>query len=544
MTDCEKPFACSTSGCSMSFTNEDQLSVHKKKHDMMLNLNNNSKNTGFVADQTPTPTRFIRNCEEVGLFQDLQVNPFEETFRRAVEEGNTGTLTVPEAGITDDTLHTPHIFPYIPGVLSTSNQILEDNVEECPPSVSLTEKSTEDDGASVIEPEVCGAMKLSVSDTPELMKDVPTTSGKNDALSPDMIVAATNAPIAPKLLPRSPTPHLSINGEEVQLLLKTADGKLMQLSATPVEVINSVSTHVGSKQQQQQQQQQQTVVIRTEPALRCASRSEPKKPVVSRMSLAKMKLKQALSKNAALQTPRPAEGCAKSIAEHTTTAGAKDSAKKTADQLKKKDILERNRASSMRARARRKAWIQQLERNVTNVNEANAALQMEVKALRAEVAKLKTLLLAHRDCPVTKAMQKGNGIVLGPKIISMNPEILTVPVAANVAKRLAPYACPESAGLPKKPSLSITKNPVIFPKVDCGGANLAIPNATIIKGLPTLKIVGVNQFLPEKEDAPKQQQILIVQNQPRKLCEAAARQIIQINPNYEVEHAASKSTGT
>lgn len=49
----------------------------------------------LVADQTPTPTRFIRNCEEVGLFQDLQnVNPFEETFRRAVEARNTGTLTV------------------------------------------------------------------------------------------------------------------------------------------------------------------------------------------------------------------------------------------------------------------------------------------------------------------------------------------------------------------------------------------------------------------------------------------------------------------
>lgn len=86
----------------------------------MLNLGTNSKNASFVgkaldttgfthrdvclndlcplaADQTPTPTRFIRNCEEVGLFQDLQVNPFEETFRRAVEEGNTGTLTVPEA---------------------------------------------------------------------------------------------------------------------------------------------------------------------------------------------------------------------------------------------------------------------------------------------------------------------------------------------------------------------------------------------------------------------------------------------------------------
>lgn len=31
----------------------------------------------IVADETPTPTRFIRNCEEVGLFQDLNVNPFD-----------------------------------------------------------------------------------------------------------------------------------------------------------------------------------------------------------------------------------------------------------------------------------------------------------------------------------------------------------------------------------------------------------------------------------------------------------------------------------
>lgn len=32
-----------------SFTNEDQLSIHKKKHDMMLNLGNSSKNGSFVG---------------------------------------------------------------------------------------------------------------------------------------------------------------------------------------------------------------------------------------------------------------------------------------------------------------------------------------------------------------------------------------------------------------------------------------------------------------------------------------------------------------
>lgn len=74
------------------------------------------------------------------------------------------------------------------------------------------------------------------------------------------------------------------------------------------------------------------------------------------------------------------------------------------DVKKKLDILERNRASSMRSRAKRKAWIEQLETSMTKVNLANKALQNEVNALRFEVANLKTLLLAHKNCPVTKAL--------------------------------------------------------------------------------------------------------------------------------------------
>lgn len=64
-------------------------------------------------DQTPTPTRFIRNCEEVGLFQDLQnVNPFEETFRKAIENSTVGASHIPVTS-DDDSLHTPHILPHI-----------------------------------------------------------------------------------------------------------------------------------------------------------------------------------------------------------------------------------------------------------------------------------------------------------------------------------------------------------------------------------------------------------------------------------------------
>uniref|UniRef100_A0A1B0DNA1 BZIP domain-containing protein n=1 Tax=Phlebotomus papatasi TaxID=29031 RepID=A0A1B0DNA1_PHLPP len=100
--------------------------IRTRKHTMRLCLGTDSddKNgANIVVDQTPTPTRLIRNCEEVGLFEDLKhVNPFEETFRRAVEDAKTpdgASLMLPEGGafasqakiVSEDTLHTPHIFP-------------------------------------------------------------------------------------------------------------------------------------------------------------------------------------------------------------------------------------------------------------------------------------------------------------------------------------------------------------------------------------------------------------------------------------------------
>ncbi|XP_038832386.1 cyclic AMP-responsive element-binding protein 5-like [Salvelinus namaycush] len=37
------------------------------------------------GNQTPTPTRFLKNCEEVGLFSELDCS-IEQEFRKAQEE--------------------------------------------------------------------------------------------------------------------------------------------------------------------------------------------------------------------------------------------------------------------------------------------------------------------------------------------------------------------------------------------------------------------------------------------------------------------------
>uniref|UniRef100_A0A2M4AFE1 Putative cyclic amp-dependent transcription factor atf-2 n=1 Tax=Anopheles triannulatus TaxID=58253 RepID=A0A2M4AFE1_9DIPT len=106
---------------------ENCASVPAKKHDLSLNLEMPLKGAagGLFTDQTPTPTRLIGKCEEVGLFEDLQkVNPFDETFRRAVESRTSVTpseesvmvptvsaLAAPNRTAEGETLHTPHIFP-------------------------------------------------------------------------------------------------------------------------------------------------------------------------------------------------------------------------------------------------------------------------------------------------------------------------------------------------------------------------------------------------------------------------------------------------
>lgn len=142
---------------------------------------------GFV-DETPTPTRFIRNCEEVGLFQDLQnVNPFDEVFKKAAGHTpdpssfefsfSSSVIGVPatplhEGGISirnsrsskrryseQDTLNTPQVFPYFHSTagchtLSTNtasmstcltptpqnsvgNENLESNLHQTPPADSV-----------------------------------------------------------------------------------------------------------------------------------------------------------------------------------------------------------------------------------------------------------------------------------------------------------------------------------------------------------------------------------------------------------------------
>jgi ATF/CREB family transcription factor len=59
--------------------------------------------------------------------------------------------------------------------------------------------------------------------------------------------------------------------------------------------------------------------------------------------------------------------------------------------------------AALKCRQRKKQWLANLQTKVELYSTENDALNAQVGQLRQEVMNLKTLLLAHKDCPVTQS---------------------------------------------------------------------------------------------------------------------------------------------
>ncbi|KAE8152660.1 Aft1 HRA domain-containing protein [Aspergillus avenaceus] len=81
--------------------------------------------------------------------------------------------------------------------------------------------------------------------------------------------------------------------------------------------------------------------------------------------------------------------------------------KKMTDEEKRKNFLERNRVAALKCRQRKKQWLANLQAKVELFTSENDALTATVTQLREEIVNLKTLLLAHKDCPVSQAQGLG-----------------------------------------------------------------------------------------------------------------------------------------
>ncbi|XP_068103118.1 cyclic AMP-dependent transcription factor ATF-2 isoform X2 [Hyperolius riggenbachi] len=364
----------------------------------------------IVADQTPTPTRFLKNCEEVGLFNEL-ASPFENDFKKASDDD------IKKMPLDLSPLATPVIRSKIeqPAVVETTHQ---DSPLPHPESTTSDEKEvplpTAQPTSTIVRPPSLQVpnVLLTSSDTSVIIQPAlpsPTSSTVITQAPP------SNRPIVPVPAPFPLLLHLP-NGQTMPVAIPasiTNSNVHIPASVPIVRPVTVVPTIPGIPGPSSPQPVQSEAKLRLKAALTQqhpqVTNGESTKGQSS--GVAKIQAEethpQSLQQPATSTTETPASP-APPAPQTQSTGGRRRKAASDDPDEKRRKFLERNRAAASRCRQKRKVWVQSLEKKAEDLGSFNVQLQNEVTLLRNEVAQLKQLLLAHKDCPVT-AMQKKSG---------------------------------------------------------------------------------------------------------------------------------------
>ncbi|CAL8259283.1 unnamed protein product [Gadus morhua 'NCC'] len=445
----DRPFVCAAPGCGQGFTNEDHLAVHKHKHEMTLKFGPARTDSVIIADQTPTPTRFLKNCEEVGLFNEL-ASSFEHEFRKAQEDDDKRSknpLTAASHAAAQG-LQTP----------SDVKVKEEDPVEvDSSPPCSPGSISSDSDGGYGDPPSMKrDTPPRSSAPTPTIVRpgSLPLHLGF-DALQPTMpspTSVITQTPPSNRTL-GSPTSHYPMmmlpNGHAVPVLPGPVQMPSVINLARPVCMVPNIPGIPG-------------------PPMGGSSSGSSSPSGYSIHSEAKMRLKAALSQQSPsglgmggmmgmgcspmvpqraeqsqllVQHPDAPSPAQPQFSPAQPTGGRRRRTAEDDPDERRQRFLERNRAAASRCRQKRKVWVCSLEKKAEELNSMNVSLSNEVSLLRNEVAHLKQLLLAHKDCPVTN-MQKKTAYLEGGMKESSEPIGSPAPVIQHSSLAPSPSAGP------------------------------------------------------------------------------------------------------
>ncbi|XP_043361285.1 cyclic AMP-dependent transcription factor ATF-2 isoform X5 [Dermochelys coriacea] len=367
-------------------------------------------------DQTPTPTRFLKNCEEVGLFNEL-ASPFENEFKKASEDD------IKKMPLDLSPLATPIIRNKTeePSVVETTHQ---DSPLPHPESTTSDEKEVSLQQAAQPTSTIVRPASLQVP-------NVLLTSSDSSVIIQQAIPSPTSSTVITQA-PSSNRPIVPVPGP-FPLLLHLPNGQTMPV-AIPASITNS-NVHVPAAVPDFPGQLVRPVTmvpsipgipgpsspqpVQSEAKLRLKAALTQQHPQVTNGDTAKGNASglirtqseearpQSLQQPATSTTETPASP-AQPTPQTQNTGGRRRRAANEDPDEKRRKFLERNRAAASRCRQKRKVWVQSLEKKAEDLSSLNGQLQNEVTLLRNEVAQLKQLLLAHKDCPVT-AMQKKSG---------------------------------------------------------------------------------------------------------------------------------------
>uniref|UniRef100_A0A672I2Y3 cAMP responsive element binding protein 5b n=1 Tax=Salarias fasciatus TaxID=181472 RepID=A0A672I2Y3_SALFA len=423
-SDQERPYVCNAPGCSQRFPTEDHLMIHRHKHEMTLKFPS-IKNDNMLSDQTPTPTRFLKNCEEVGLFSELDCS-IEQEFCKAQEEedskqnialhGQGGQAqhqqTHSRMGNHDTSIVIQQALPS-PQSSSVITQAPSTNRQIGPVPGSLS---------SLLHLRNRQRQPLPAS-MPGTLPD-PTMPGSSAVLMPmerQMSMGSNMMGMqSPAHSNSCSSAHIPSMHSEAKLRLKAA------LSHHPGAIANGNMNSMGHMMEMMSSRQEQGAHHHMHSHPHQHLQAPPHSyqhhghhhhsqghgqgghhhPDLSdahasvrvfQMSPAT----QQMQPTQTLQSPPPSGGRRRRVVDEDP------------DERRRK-FLERNRAAATRCRQKRKVWVMSLEKKAEELTQTNMQLQNEVTMLKNEVTQLKQLLLTHKDCPIT-TMQKESQGYLSPE---------------------------------------------------------------------------------------------------------------------------------
>ncbi|XP_048838682.1 cyclic AMP-dependent transcription factor ATF-7a isoform X1 [Brienomyrus brachyistius] len=464
----DRPFVCNAPGCGQRFTNEDHLAVHKHKHEMTLKFGPARTDSVIIADQTPTPTRFLKNCEEVGLFNEL-ASSFEQEFPKTQEDDDNKRAKNPlppsHPAALDMSLQTPSevkVKQEGPVEVDSSPPGSPDSVSSMSDSGRRsTGRLDSDKSPGEVKEEIPhdvarlvqeGNPKSAVSSapTPTIVRpgSLPLHMGY-DAMHPTMpspTSVITQAPPSNRQL-GSPTAQYPMvmhlpNGQAVPVLPGPVQMPSVISLARPMCMVPNIPGIPG-------------------PTLGGTSSGSSSPSGYNHHSEAKMRLKAALSQtpggqhgagmamgSSPMGPQRPEQGqllvqqpdapspAQPQVSPAQPTGGRRRRTAEDDPDERRQRFLERNRAAASRCRQKRKLWVNSLEKKAEELSTMNVSLSNEVSLLRNEVAHLKQLLLAHKDCPVTNLQKKA--AYLGEESLKESSEPTGSPAQVIQHSSLAP----------------------------------------------------------------------------------------------------------
>jgi len=369
------------------------------------------------------------NEEQYGWsLQSLRSGPLSPSMLTGPQEsiifdGRTGTTPLPFSSFTDASPGTAALFGAIATSTSSATSFMNSIpvmsaadpfnrggvfTQGVPKPLTDSERKTisTNSGATV---SVSGVSTLPTSQSGVVQPSVSATN----------LLGMTNGSNAAAMT----TNPLVLNRNLVQdtIMPKTEKDDFTQSSSNPLVVLNNV-THTNGINSNITSQHKGSVIT-GQSMEHDSSRSASSSPIKSSSRNARRKAED----NLISEQPPVKKNGQKSKSDMT-------------DEEKRRNFLERNRQAALKCRQRKKQWLANLQAKVEYLTNDNETLQSQAQSLREEILNLKTLLLAHKDCPIAQA----NGVMgldtIPPSVGGMPPNMsgMNVGHTMNVGVGMVP----------------------------------------------------------------------------------------------------------